>query len=234
LREGLRDSYAIRGVDIAPGGGVNIVADMADVAAAQSAFAGVECVIDLAANSDADAPWETVRVNNLPATVNAFEAARLAGVKRIVFASSNHVIGMYERDEPYASVVAGRYHGLDPRTLPRLDETSPIRPDGPYAIGKAFGEAAARFYWEEHGISIICLRIGTVNRENRPTNARHFATLLTHRDLIQLVRLCVTAPPSVGFAIVYGVSANTWRMWDIDRSRDLIGYAPSDNAEQWR
>ena len=70
---------------------------------------------------------------------------------------------MYERDEPYASIVAGRYDGLDPDDLPRLTADAPIRPDGPYGIGKAFGEAAARYYAEEFGLSVICLRIGTVN-----------------------------------------------------------------------
>jgi uronate dehydrogenase len=234
LRDGLRDAYTVRGLDARPGRGVDVVADMSDLAAIGPAFEGVDAVVDLAANSDADASWDAVRANNLPATVNAFEAARLAGVRRVVFASSNHVVGMYERDEPYASVVAGRYDGLDPTTLARLDETSPIRPDGPYGIGKAFGEATARFYWEEHGISAVCLRIGTVNREGRPTNARHFATLLTHRDLVTLVRCCLAAPPAVGFAIVYGVSANTWRMWDIERARELIAYEPRDDAERWR
>ena len=110
----------------------------------------------------------------------------------------------------------------------------PIRPDGPYGIGKAFGEAAGRYYSDVHGLSVICLRIGTLNRESRPTSVRHFATLLTHRDLVQLVRRCIDAPDDLRFAIFYGVSDNKWRFWDISNARDLIGYAPQDDAERWR
>jgi hypothetical protein len=152
----------------------------------------------------------------------------------VVYASSNHVVGMYERDEPYASVVAGRYDGLDPALVPRLDASVPVRPDSLYGVGKAFGEAAARFYAEEHGLSVICLRIGTVTKRDRPVKPRDFATLLTHRDLVHLVDRCLSAPDSCRFAIVYGVSANTWRLWDIDAARDAIGYQPRDNAENWR
>lgn len=234
LSKGLRGEYPTLGLDVAPGRSVDVVADMADAPSLESAFDGPPFVVDLAANSDADASWATVRDNNIPATLNALEAAHRSGVKRVVFASSNHVVGMYERDEPYASVVAGKYAGLDPDALPRLDETSPVRPDGPYGVGKALGEAAGRYYWEEHGMSVICLRIGTVNPQNRPTNPRHFSTLLTHRDLVQLVRACLAAPMSVGFAALFAVSANTWRIWDIGRAEELVGYVPQDNAERWR
>ena len=98
----------------------------------------------------------------------------------------------------------------------------------------SFGEAAARYYAEEHGLSVICLRIGTVNAANRPENTRQLATLLTHRDLVQLVRCCLAAPDSVRFAVLYGVSANTWRFWDLEEARRAVGYAPVDDAEAWR
>ena len=110
----------------------------------------------------------------------------------------------------------------------------PIRPDGPYGLGKAFGEAAGRYFSDEHGLSVICLRIGTLNKEGRPLDQRNFATLLTHRDLVQLASRCIEAPDHVRFAIFYGVSNNRWRFWDISNSQELIGYEPQDNAEQWR
>ena len=94
---------------------------------------------------DQDSPWDVVYSNNLPSTYNALEAARRAGAKRVIFASSNHATGNYEEDEPYASIVAGMYEGLDPETFPRVTVDMPIRPDGPYGIGKAFGEAAGRY-----------------------------------------------------------------------------------------
>jgi nucleoside-diphosphate-sugar epimerase len=141
---------------------------------------------------------------------------------------------MYEREEPYASVVAGTYDGLDPETFPRLGIDAPIRPDNPYGVGKAFGETIARYYADADGLSVICLRIGSVTLDDRPRRPRHFATLLTHRDLIDLVRSSLRAPDSLRFGIFYGVSANTWRLWDIENARAELGYAPKDNAESFR
>ena len=234
LRDGLQDTYRLSGLDVAPGPGVDRVADMTKPRALERAFEGVRAVVDLAADPRLSASWDSVRANNLPATLNALEAAREAGVRTFVFASSNHVVGLYERDEPYASIVAGRYGGLTPETVPRLTSAVAIRPDSPYGVGKALGEAAGRFYAEVHGMCVICLRIGTVSREDRPRDAREYATLLTHRDLVQLVRRSLEAPESLGFRVYYGVSANRWRFWDIDDARDEIGYTPEDDAGSWR
>lgn len=234
VMDGLSDEYAVHGLDVVRGPGIESVGDMTKLREVEGAFTGMSAVVDLAADASVSASWKSVQENNVPATLNTLEAARRSGVRRVVFASSNHVVGMYERDEPYASVVAGAYDGLDPNELERLRADAPIRPDGPYGVGKAFGEAAARCYAETHGISIVCLRIGTVNAANRPTNPRQFATLLTHRDLLHLVHCCLTAPDSLRFGVFYGVSANTWRFWDIDEARTAIGYRPQDDAERWR
>ena len=211
-----------------------MVADSIDLAALIGAFRGAQLVVDLAADPSADAPWWSVRANNMPATLNALEAAHRAGVRRLVFASSNHVTGTYEQDEPYASIVNGAYEGLDPAALRRVTVDDPIRPDGPYGVGKALGEAAGRMYAELHDLSVICLRIGTVNAEGRPRDRRQFATLLTHRDLVQLVERALEAPASERFGIFYGVSGNTWRIWDIDDARTRLGYEPRDDTEQFR
>ncbi len=234
LRDGLSDAYAIRTIDLMPLEGVDVVADTRNLDRTQAAFAGAGTVVDLAADAGVRTPWEDVRENNLAATVAALEAARRAGVRRVVFASTNHVTGMYELDEPYASVVAGRYDGLDPAALPRLRADWPIRPDSFYAVGKAAGEAAGRFYSDEHGLSVICLRIGSVSASNRPRDVREYATLLTHRDLVQLVLRCIEAPADVRFGVFYGVSANTWRIWDIEDARATLGYEPVDDAERFR
>ena len=235
LRRDLKDTYRLSGVDIrAVSGFDSMVADMADLDAVQPAFQGKDVVIDLAARPDDSNPWELIYENNIPATYNTLEAARRAGVKRVVFASSNHATGMYENDYQYSAIVAGRYEGLDPSAIPFITTDMPIRPDGPYGIGKAFGEAAARHYSDRYGLSVICLRIGTLNRENRPLIVRNFATLLTQRDMVHLVERCIEAPADLGFAIFYGVSDNKWRFWDIGDSRAAIGYQPQDNAEAWR
>ena len=235
LREGLRDGYDLSGVDMRPVEGFeSLVADTTDLEAMQPAFEGIDVVVDLASVPDQDSAWDVVHGNNLPSTFNALEASRRAGVKRVVFASSNHATGNYEDDHPYSAIVAGDYAGLDPADIPYVTASMPLRPDGPYGIGKAFGEATGRYFSDRFGLSVICLRIGTLNRESRPLNPRQFATLLTHRDLVQLVERCIEAPDHLKFGIFYGVSDNKWRVWDISDSRDAIGYSPRDNAEQWR
>jgi nucleoside-diphosphate-sugar epimerase len=234
VAEPLSGDYVVRGLDVKRGPNVDWVRDMTKLRSVVPAFEGMSAVIDLAAYADPSTPWKSVLRNNVVATVNTLEGARRAGIHRVVLASSNHAVGMYERDEPYASIVAGNYEGLDPATVPRLGVDASTRPDGPYGVGKAFGEIAGRYYAEQHGMSVICLRIGTVNAENRPTNARQFATLLTHRDLVHLVRCCLAAPDDLRFGIYYGVSANTWRFWDIELARERIGYMPQDDAEVWR
>ena len=197
-----------------------------------SRFEGCDTVIDLAAGIDDE--WRVAYRNNIPATFNALMAARAAGVSRVVYASSNHVTGLYERDEPYASVLAGRYDNLSPEAIPRLGPDVAVRPDGPYALAKVLGEAAGRWASEVYGLSVICLRIGTVNHQDRPLEPRHFSTLLTHRDLVGLVQACVEAPEEVRFGVMYGVSNNRWRIWDLEPCRALVGYVPVDDAEDFR
>ena len=235
LRASLHGSCDLSGIDIRPSEGFGLlVADMTDPIAIQPAFEGIDVVIDLANKANLESPWDDIYKNNIPSTYNALEGARRAGVQRVIFASSNHVTGLYENDYPYSAIVGGHYDHLDPASIPRIASGAPIRPDSPYGIGKALGEAAGRYFSDTYGLSVICLRIGTVNKENRPLNPRHFATLLTHRDLTQLIKRCIAAPQELRFAIFFGVSNNRWRFWDISNSGEAIGYAPQDNAESWR
>ncbi len=235
LRQGLRSGYELSGVDMTPVAGFDsLIADTTDLDAVQPAFEGVDTVVDLASVPDQDSGWDVVYENNLISTYNALEASRRAGVKRVIFASSNHATGNYEDDHPYSAIVAGDYAGLDPAAIPYVTTAMAIRPDGPYGIGKAFGEAAGRYFSDKFGLSVICLRIGTLNRAGRPLNPRQFATLLTHRDLVHLVERCIEAPDNLKFGVFYGVSDNRWRFWDISNSREAIGYTPRDNAERWR
>ncbi|MDX6414065.1 MAG: uronate dehydrogenase [Gaiellaceae bacterium] len=236
LREGLSSDLEIAAVDLRRIEGVeSTVADMAKGGRKVTrAFRNADVVVDLAAAPSVSTPWEFVYRNNLRATINAFEAAREAGVGRVVFASSNHVTGMYEQDEPYARIVRGDYEGIDPGGVPLLTAAHAIRPDSPYGVSKAFGEATARYYSEEHDISAICLRIGSCKRSDRPENAREFATLITHADLVRLVESSIRAAEDLRFGIYYGVSDNKWRFWDIADAREELRYEPQDNAERWR
>ena len=234
LLKGLADTHSCVGLDIVKGPGVDVVTDLRRRKRLATVITGMSAVVDLAANARLNASWESVVDNNIAATLNVLDAARTADVPRVILASSNHVVGLAERDEPYASVVVGRYDGLDPASLPRLLVDTPIRADSPYGVGKAFAEVAGRYYAEQHGLSVICLRIGSVYPGEGVAEVRDFATLLTHRDLVQLVERCLAAPPSLRFGVYYGVSANTWRIWDIDAARVDLGYVPVDDAERWR
>ena len=237
LAKAFTDRFEVSGLDVSePPAESDIpttVADGSDFDAMRPAFNNVDAVVHLAANAPVETPWPDVLKNNISATHNVYEAARQAGTKRVVFASSNHAVGLFEDDEPYRSIVAGNYDGLEPGGFTRVDHTVPVRPDSDYGISKVFGESTGRYYSERFGLEVACLRIGTVNRINSPVQSvRHLATWLSHRDLTQLVDRCLTAP--LKFEIFYGVSNNTWRFWDISYAADKIGYAPEDNAEDWR
>lgn len=235
MRSHLPEAYTLSGLDVASVEGFEfLTADISDLEAISPAFEGVDAVVHLAADASNLAGWGSVLPNNIVGTYNVFEAARLNGVKRVVFASSNHAVGMYERDHPYSAIVRGDYAGLTPGGFPRVDHTSPIRPDGYYGVAKQYGESLGRYYHEEYGISFACLRIGTVRVENNPLGSvRYFATLCTHRDIARLVQRCLEAD-DLGFEIFYGVSNNTWRFWDIEHARARVGYDPQDDAETWR
>jgi nucleoside-diphosphate-sugar epimerase len=234
LRERLASRYDLVPFDRRRERGTVERLDMTRPAAVVRAFAGADAVIDLAGSAKLETPWPEVRKNNLPSTMNALEAARLAGVRLFVFASSNHVTGLYEHDRPYSDIVAGRTDGLTAASVPLLDSHAAVRPDSAYALGKVFGEAAARFYADAHGLRTICLRIGTVLADDVPKQPRHLATLLSHADLVRLYEAALEAPSTLAFGIYYGVSANTWRFWDLEESRAALGFEPQDDAERLR
>ena len=227
-------AFAVLGLDVRRTPTVDRVGDARRLVRGIEALEGVDAIVDLASDPNQFASWKTVIRTNIASTTAVLEAARRANVPRVIVASSNHVTGGYLNDQPYASILAGSYEGLEPGRFPLIGVKNPVRPDGPYAVGKVFAEVAGRYYADTYGLSVICLRIGHVNRENRPKHTSHWATLLTHRDLVELVRVCLTAPTSVRFGIFYGVSDNTWRIWDIDDGRKLLGYEPRDDVEALR
>ncbi len=235
VREALIGEHDVSGIDIRKADGFeSTVADMTNLEAIQPAFEGIDTVVDLANSPQGDLPWHAAYRNNIPAIYNALEAAKRAGVKRVIFASSNRASENYELDQPYANICAGDYTGLEPGKFPMITPDMPVRPSGPYGIAKAMGEAAGRYFSDRHGLSVICLRFGTVRPDSKPANVRHFATIFSHRDLAHLVERCVVAPDSLRFATFFGVSNNTWRFWDISNAQELVGFDPQDNMETYR
>ena len=231
----LGEKYDFYGLDrVRLKGGPDIPTSIADIYQydqIKSAFSGMDAVLHLAADASQVASWESVSHNNLVPTYNVFEASREAGVRRVIFASSNHAVGMLELEGAARQIRAGKYETLDHRRIPQIDDMVRIRPDGFYGISKAFGEAMGSYYADNFGLQVACLRIGTVTKENDPTtNIRMRATWMSHRDMAHMIDRCL-AVGSLHFEIFYGVSGNKWRFWDTSHAMRFLGYSPRDNAE---
>jgi len=185
--------------------------NLSDHDAMQRAMQGVDAVVHLGGIST-EAAWADIRDSNIEGCYQTFEAARLAGVRRIVFASSNHAIGFYPRSTP-------------------LTGAEPVRPDTRYGVSKAFGEALASYYADKFGLSAVCLRIGTARSPDEPGELRHLSTWISHRDLAHLIERAIEA--DVHFEIVFGASNNREGWWP-DNAQRRIGYRPQDSADHWR
>lgn len=235
LAEHHANSYAITSYDLNRSAGVrSIVGNLTDLNALERAFEGQDTVVHLAADIRVECPWESALPNNIVGTHNVFEAARRAGVKRVVFASSQHATGGFYLDEPYKSIVDGRF-GDVPKDYSPIDETCPIRPNGYYGISKALGEALGSYYWDYHKLSSIHVRIGWLLNDDVSTFSPLALSLwLSHRDAAQIFKLCIDAPALLGFGVFYATSDNRWKIWSIEKARNVLGYKPRDAAgEKW-
>ena len=237
LRERLGARFDFSGIDRRPVDGLDsTVANLTDHDAVLGAMQGIDTVVHLAAEPrhTPDIWWDVLLPDNIVATANVFEAARQAGVGRVVFFSSMHVVGMYERDEPWSSIANGDYGDLDPTDVPLVTHEAPARPDGPYAASKIFGESLGRYYAEEFGMTVICIRLGTMGGDDKPgPDARSRVSWLSRRDLATMVERCIDVP-GIGYDIFYGASANTWKIYDTPRAWRVLGYQPQDDAEDFR
>lgn len=209
----LRGDEVFRLCDIVPpadqGDVDTVVGDLADPNFAMDVCRDVDAVVHMAGNPK-ESPWERLIGPNLIAVANLWEAARANGVDRIVFGSSNHVVGMYPA-------------GL------QLDETDSARPDSRYGATKVFAEAVASLYADKYGIKSFLVRIGTF--AERPENLRALSTWISPRDLTAIIRTGLDA--DYHCETVFGVSRNS-RSW-YDNSRAFaLGYDPQDNAEDYR
>ncbi len=207
-------------------------ADIADLAAIEPAFKGMDAVVHLAAKAQSDASFEELLHANIIGTYNVFEAARRAGVPRIVYASSGAVTGGYEAEMPYRALLAGEGNAVG--NWPRISHTSPLRPRGLYGATKVWGEALARLYVDAHGLSILCIRIGHVIAEDRPLTSRDYSVWCSQRDIAHMIDLCLTAPASLRFDIFYAVSSNRWGYRDLAHAEEVLGFRPQDAAESHR
>lgn len=234
VRWRLEGRYRLRALNRGALAGVETVpADIQDLAAIRPAFAGVDVVVHLAANTSSAAPWPDVLGQNVVGTYNVFEAAREAGVRRVIYASSGATVSGWERDDPYRALVTGDYAKAGDR-WPLITHESAHRPQGLYGASKVWGEALARSYSDVHGLSMLCLRIGVVNEADRPSAPRHFSVWCSQRDIAGMVERCVAAPASLRFGVFFVTSDNRWGYRDLEHPRAVLGFRPEDRAEDWR
>lgn len=227
----LSDDYEVSGLGRTPvDGWPYTVADITDFDAIRPAFDGIDTVVHMSAYMGAD-DLRHLEVN-VRGTYNVFAAAREAGVRRIVFASSGATMQGYIKEEPFLAMAEARLADI-PQPHPVLTHLDPPRPGSVYGAVKLFGEALGRTFTEQHGISVICIRFGRVEATDRPQTAPGASVYLSQRDAAQAVRGCVEAPESVMFDIVLVVSDNFTRFRDIEHARAVIGFEPQDRIKQW-
>jgi len=233
VRRQLGDRYTLSALNRSRVEGVPChQADIADLPAIEAAFAGIDVVVHLAARAGGQHPWEEIHRHNVVGTYNVFEAARRAGVRRVIFASSGATVSAIEQDPPYDALAGGRYGEVG--AWEWLTHLSPLRPAGLYGVSKAFGEALGRLYADAHGLSVICLRIGNVSAGDRPRVPREFAVWLSQRDAVQAIDRAIVAPASVRYAVVFLTSENKWGYRDLAHARHVLGFVPQDRAEDHR
>jgi uronate dehydrogenase len=205
----LSDMRALEPAQAAAGEEIELCA-LEDASAVMQLVEGVEAIVHMGGVST-EQPWAPILAANIVGVVNLYEAARKQGVKRVVFASSNHVMGFYRQDQV-------------------VDALSPPRPDGFYGLSKAFGEDVAQMYWDRWGIETVSLRIGSSFPE--PRDRRMLSTWLSYDDLERLIVAALTAPV-VGHSIVYGTSDNSSSWYD-NRLARHIGFRPRDSSDSYR
>lgn len=212
LRERLQGRYALLRLSdraaMAPAaaGEETVVAELTDAAAVARQCTGIDAIVHLGGQS-VEGTWDQVIQANLIGAINLYEGARLAGVDRVLFATSNHAIGFYRRTQ-------------------RIDHAAPPRPDSRYGLSKAFGEDLSQYYALKHGIRGFCMRIGSCTEP--PVNERMLSTWQSYDDFARLVTVGLEADYT--YEIVYGVSRNTRSYWD-NANAYRLGYDPKDNAE---
>jgi nucleoside-diphosphate-sugar epimerase len=213
-------------------------ADVLDPEALRRAFTDCAAVVHLAGGVLRDGSWQEVWEPNLRGVRNVFEAARETGCRRVILASSLHVVGMYEEE--------GRPAMYEPGPKPLLGVDLPPRPANPYAVTKACAEIIARYYSDVHGMLVTCVRIGTMNVSDSPRindaaatlrlseltaeerAARLAAKWFSHADFAGLVRAVLQR--DVAFSIIYGVGDNPGRFVDLEPGRELFDFWPRDGA----
>ena len=195
----------------------------------------IDTVVHLAGNASVSAKWDSLSENNFTGTLNVFNACQETEVKKIIFASSNHAVGLFENDSPYKEIIAGEYNKV-PKKYSLIAPNCDVRPDSLYGVSKAYGENLGRFFYENYNIKIACLRIGSVIPNDNPkvkNSNRFYSTWCSHEDIAGLIDACIKSN-NVEYDIFYGVSNNDWKIWDISNAEKKLSFKPTSNSETYR
>jgi NAD(P)-dependent dehydrogenase (short-subunit alcohol dehydrogenase family) len=190
-----------------------IEADIGDLPAMKAACEGIDTVVHLAGNPSPEATWDSLLQANIVGTYNVLVAAKSAGVRRVVYASSIHAVSGYPADI-------------------QVKTSEPVNPGDLYGVSKCFGEALCRYMAEKEGLSCIAIRIGAFQPPEAARSEKGINMLdawVSHRDLNQLIERCIDVK-NLKFAILHGLSDNRFKRLDISDARELVGYAPLDDA----
>lgn len=187
-----------------------VVADITNLDATLPIAAGIDTVVHLAGDPRVPASFESVLEANIRGTYHVLEAARQAGVRRVVFASTNHVMGMHDRTSEWP-----------------VYNSMPQRPDSLYGVSKAFGENLGRYYHDEFGLGFIALRIGWYMDTPDMTNDIGRGMWLSPRDCAQVFQCAIETEEAHG--VFYAISDNPNRRWDLTDTMLKLGYRPQDS-----
>jgi uronate dehydrogenase len=213
LRPELNSKYRLRLSDLRPikqlaPGESFVQGDVAKLSDMLRVTKGVDAIIHLGGFA-VEGPWDVILRANIIGCYNLFEAARRNGVKRVLFATSNHAAGFYRRDH-------------------KIDHTVYPKPDSRYGVSKVFGEQLGSLYADKYGMEVFCIRIG--NAATAPADKRRLSIWVSPRDLAQLMQIGIDHP-EIRFEIVYGVSGNK-RSWYDNANAERLGYRPQDDGER--
>ncbi|MEE2752726.1 MAG: NAD(P)-dependent oxidoreductase [Candidatus Latescibacterota bacterium] len=228
LLAGLRDDYDLRAITRRQTDIPSTIVAFDNPVGLVKAFNGLDAIIHLGANPSPGAEWNNVRDNNIDATYNVFDACVKAGVKRMIFASTNHTM--------HGHTLLTTPATLDPSKKVKMKLNDPPNPDSLYAVSKLFGEQIGKLYSERHGLSFVGMRIGWLVADNDPKSKKGTeqedymrAMWLSHRDCVEAHRCAVEVETE--YQLAYVISNNDRRVFDLEETTKTLGYKSKDNAE---
>ena len=221
--EHARDKYALRlmvrgdeeGIDAIKPFGEVVEGDLGDLDRLKAVCTGVDTIVHMAGDPGPSSLWQSLLETNIIGTYNVFAAAKTAGVRRVIYASSIHAVSGYPPDV-------------------QVKTSEPVNPGDIYGVSKCFGEALCRYMAEKEGVSAIALRIGAFQPVESVRDEKGLGMLdsfVSRRDLDQLINRCIDVE-NVQFAVLHGLSDNRFKRLDISDARELVGYAPQDDSTE--